>query len=119
TPFANPRPGGPGPEAPSGQSIDASITLPDISSGQTAVRVSEISASSNLVGFQGDFTYDERVVTFPDPEHPVQAAGLTDSWNVSGHVLPGPGPIRTVRVSAYSNTFAPLSGSGIIFELKM
>ena len=53
---------------------------------------------------------------------PVQNAGLTaGNWNVSGHVLPGPGPgpIRTLRISAYSNDFTPLSGSGPLFNLNM
>jgi hypothetical protein len=50
----------------------------------------------------------------------VQAAGLTGgNWNVSGNVLPGAGPIRTLRISAYSNDFTPLSGSGTLFELRM
>ena len=75
-------------------------------------------AKNKLVGFQGDFAFDERVVTFNDP--PVQKAGLTaDNWNVSGNVLPGGGPIRTLRVSAFSNDFKPLSGSGALFELNM
>lgn len=119
TPFANPRPGGPGGDAPeTRQTIDASITLPDVSLNRTAVLISPINASSNLVGFQADFTYDERVVSFPDPDQPVHPAGLTATWNVSGHVLPGQGPIKTVRVSAYSNDFTPLVGSGILFELN-
>ena len=83
-----------------------------------AVRSSDIDAKSNLVGFQGDFTFDERMVTFQN--EPVQKAGLTGgNWNVSGNVLPGPGPIRTLRVSAYSNDFKPLSGSGTLFNLNM
>ena len=77
-----------------------------------------IEAEDNLVGFQGDFTFDERMVTFLDP--PVQEAGLTArGWNVSGNVLPGPGPIRTLRVSAFSLDFTPLSGAGVLFELRM
>ena len=83
-----------------------------------AVKASEIDAKNNLVGFQGDLTFDERVVTFQS--QPVQPAGLTASnWNVLGHVLPGPGPIRTLRISAYSNDFTPLNGSGTLFELRM
>ena len=31
----------------------------------------------------------------------------------------GPGPIRTLRVSAFSTDFIPLSGSGTLFELKI
>ena len=50
----------------------------------------------------------------------MQKAGLTGrNWNVSGNVLPGAGPIRTLRISAYSNDFTPLSGSGTLFELRM
>jgi hypothetical protein len=83
-----------------------------------AVTTSTIDAKSNLIGFQGDFTFDERVVTFQSP--PVQKAGLTNgNWNVSGNVLPGTGPMRTLRISAFSNDFAPLNGSGTLFELKM
>ena len=51
---------------------------------------------------------------------PVQNAGLTASnWKVSGNVLLGPGPIRTLRISAFSLDFTPLSGSGTLFELRM
>jgi hypothetical protein len=87
-----------------------------------AVKSSEIDATNKLIGFQGDFTFDERMVTFQEP--PVQNAGLTaGNWNVSGNVLPGPGPeagpIKTLRISAYSNDLAPLSGSGTLFELRM
>src|SRR5206468_12497172 len=83
-----------------------------------AVRTSTIDAKNELVGFQGDFTFDERVVTFQSS--PVQKAGITEgNWNVSGNVLSGTGPIRTLRLSAYSNDFTPLSGSGTLFESKM
>jgi len=83
-----------------------------------AVTTSAIDAKDNLVGFQGDFTFDERVVTFQDQT--VQKAGLTGgNWNVSGNVLPGEGPIRTLRISAYSYDFTPLSGEGTLFELRM
>ena len=41
------------------------------------------------------------------------------NWNVSGNVLSESGPIRTLRISAYSNDFTPLSGSGTLFELRM
>ena len=83
-----------------------------------AVTTSAIDGKNKLVGFQGDFTFDERVVTFQSP--PVQKAGITGgNWNVSGNVLPGTGPIRTLRISAFSNDFAPLNGSGTLFELRM
>ena len=125
TPFANPRPGGPDPEAV-GTSLSAvaSVSLPEMAADQSKsnftaeVKTSAIDPNSNLVGFQGDFTFDERVVTFES--QPVQPAGLTaGNWNVSGNVLPGAGPIRTLRVSAYSNDFKPLSGAGTLFELRM
>jgi hypothetical protein len=58
------------------------------------------------------------VVTFQS--EPVQKAGITGgNWNVSGNVLDGPGPIRTLRISAFSNDFTPLSGSGTLLELRM
>ena len=126
SPFANPRPGGPDPDAPDavGVSTVASVALPDITVDPSkrnftaAVKTSEIDANSNLVGFQGDITFDERVITFES--EPVQNAGLTaGNWNVSGNVLDGAGPIRTLRISAYSNDFTALSGSGTLFELKM
>ena len=105
-------------------SMEAAIALPEVTVDQSrsnfiaAVRTSDIDAKNRLVGFQGDFTFDERVVTFQS--EPVSNAGLTGgNWNVSGNVLPGAGPIRTLRISAYSNDFAPLSGSGTLFNLNM
>jgi hypothetical protein len=102
----------------------AALALPEIAvapSGSNfiaAVRTSAIDAKNKLVGFQGDFTFDKRVVTFQG--EPVQKAGITGgNWNVSGNVLPGAGPMRTLRISAYSNDFTPLSGSGTLFELRM
>ena len=63
-------------------------------------------------------TFDERAVTFQS--EPVQKAGIiAGNWNVSGNVLAGKGPMRTLRVSAYSNDFTPLSGSGTLFNLNM
>src|SRR5438105_15124897 len=50
------------------------------------VASSNIDASRNYVGFQGDFTFDQTVVSFSSP--PLQKAGLTGGyWNVSGSVL--------------------------------
>jgi len=102
----------------------ATLSLPKIAVDQSmtdfvaAVTTSAIDGKNKLVGFQGDFTFDERVVTFQSP--PVQKAGITSgNWNVSGNVLPGKGPIRTLRVSAFSNDFVPLSGSGTLYELRM
>jgi hypothetical protein len=83
-----------------------------------AVITTGIEPKAKVVGFQGDFTFNERVVTFES--EPVQKSGLTaGNWNVAGNILPGVGPIRTLRVSAYSNDFTPLAGSGKLFELKM
>jgi hypothetical protein len=118
------RPGGPGPDAADESSVStvATVALPKVAAGQgdfaAAVRTSSIDANNKLVGFQGDFTFDERVVTFES--EPVQKAELTGgNWNVSGNVLSGKGPIRTLRISAYSNDFTPLSGEGTLFELRM
>ena len=102
----------------------AAVTLPKVAVDQSkgnfiaAVKASAIDARNRLVGFQGDFTFDERVVAFQS--EPVRKAGITrGNWNVSGNVLPGVGPVRTLRISAYSNDFKPLSGSGTLFELRM
>ena len=100
------------------------LTLPNVSMDQSnvnfiaAVTTSAVDGRNKLVGFQGDLSFDERTVTFQS--EPVQSAGLTKrNWNVSGNVLPGIGPIRALRISAYSNDFTPLSGSGTLFELRM
>ena len=83
-----------------------------------AVTASTIDSTDDLVGFQGDFTFDSTVVTFQNPA--MTAAGLTASnWNVAGILLAGSGPIRTLRISAFSNDFTPLSGSGTLFNLNM
>src|SRR5207247_8114534 len=106
----------------------ASVTLPNAavdpakSDFVAAVTTSGIDPNQKLIGFQGDFTFDERMVTFQEP--PVQSAGLTaGNWNVSGNVLPGPGPadgpLKTLRISAFSLDLTPLSGSGTLFELNM
>jgi hypothetical protein len=126
TPFAFPRADEPPPVEDAVVDNDTSVTLPSIApnppktSFTAPVKTSRIDAKSNIVGFQGDFTFDERVVMFSDPERPVQNAGLTaGNWNVSGHVVPGNGPIRTLRVSAYSTDFKPLEGTGTLFELRI
>jgi len=100
------------------------VALPNITINNSvtdfsaAVTTSIIDAKNNLVGFQGDVTFDSTVLTFQDP--PVQPAGLTSTaWNVSGNILPGSGPIRTLRISAFSLDFAPLSGMGALFELRV
>jgi hypothetical protein len=121
-----------GPEGPSQPAVSdntilspvTTVALPQIAPDHPGtdftapVTTSTIDPRKNLVGFQGDFTFDERMVTFQS--EPVRKAGLTaGNWNVSGNVLDGIGPIRTLRVSAYSNDFVPLSGSGALFELRM
>jgi len=113
-----------GPSAGEVPASVAAVALPEVAVDQSrsnfiaAVRTSAIDAKHKLVGFQGDFTFDEGVVTFQS--EPVQPAGLTGgNWNVSGNVLPGAGPIRTLRISAFSNDFTPLSGSGTLFELRL
>ena len=91
------------------------VVDPSKSNFIAAVTGSAIDPKNKLVGFQGDFTFDERVVTFQS--EPVRKAGLTGgNWNVSGNVLDGKGPIRTLRISAFSNDFTPLSGSGTLFD---
>ena len=106
----------------------ATVTLPNAAVDprradfSAEVTTSAIDPNQKLIGFQGDFIFDERMVTFQEP--PVQNAGLTASnWNVSGHVLPGPGPaagpIKTLRISAFSLDLTPLSGEGTLFELRM
>jgi hypothetical protein len=78
-----------------------------------------VSSSLGFIGFHGDFTFDSRVVSFSHP--PVQPAGLTaSSWTVAGDIQPGPGPIKTLRVTAFSNDgVTALSGSGSLFQLRM
>jgi len=100
----------------------ATLSLPNVAvdafvtNFMLPVTTTAIDANNKLVGFQGDFTFDERVVNFQS--EPVQKAGLTGgNWNVSGNVLPGTGPMRTLRISAFSNDFTPLSGLGTLFEL--
>ena len=82
------------------------------------VVTSTIDPADNLIGFQGDFTFNSSVLTFQST--PVSGAGLTaNNWNVSGNILPGGGTIKTLRISAFSQNFAPLSGSGTLFHLNM
>ena len=106
------------------QSTVAFVALPALRLDQSktnftgAITASNIDAKNKLVGFQGDFTFDSRSVMFEI--EPVQKAGMTGgNWNVSGNVLSGEGPIRTLRISAFSNDLTPLSGSGTLFELKV
>jgi len=88
----------------------------NVSNFTLAVTTSNIDPADNLVGFQGDFTFDSSVVTFQAT--PASPAGLTASnWNVSANIL-GAGTIKTLRISAFSNTSTPLSGSGTLFNLN-
>jgi hypothetical protein len=116
------RPEGPAQDAAEVPATVAALSLPNVAVDACVtnfilqVTTTAISAKNKLVGFQGDFTFDERVVAFQS--EPVSNAGLTaGNWNVSGNVLAGTGPIRTLRISAYSNDFTPLSGSGTLFYL--
>jgi len=118
------REGGEGTEPPAPSGAVAAVVLPEVSVDLSAsnftveVTATNINPADRLVGFQGDVTFDERVITFED--EPIQGAGLTaDNWTLSANILPGEGPIRTLRISAYSNDLVPLSGSGTLFELKM
>jgi Carboxypeptidase regulatory-like domain len=76
----------------------------------------------NYIGFQGDFTFDSSVVTFDTAASgPTQPAGVTaTNWNVSAAILnSGPGAIKTLRISAFSQDQTPLNGSGTLFNLRM
>jgi hypothetical protein len=118
--FAERVDGPPPTEANDGTSADevpasvATVALPNAALDASVidfllqVTTTTIDAGDSLVGFQGDFTFDERVATFQN--EPVRKARLTGgNWNVLGNVLPGTGPIRTRRISAYSNDFSPRS----------
>jgi hypothetical protein len=124
------RPEGPSQDAAGEGEVPATVAAVSLPNGAVDAAVTNfiaqvtttaIDATNKLIGFQGDFTFDERVVTFQG--EPVQKAGLTaGNWNVSGNVLPaepGAGPIRTLRISGYSLDFTPLSGSGTLFDLRM
>jgi hypothetical protein len=97
--------------------LDNSVPIATVFS--EPVVTTNIDASLEYIGFEGDFTFDETVVTFSDPF--VEQAGLTASgWTVAGNILPGPGPIRTLRVSAFvNNGTTALSGSGVLYNLRM
>ena len=80
------------------------------------VKTSDINPNDNLIGFQGSFTFDETVFTFQDPPVSFERAG---NWSITGNVLPGPGPIRTLQVTAFSEDSTPLEGAGPLFRLRM
>ena len=92
-------------------STNAVILLP--------VTTTSIDPSLNYIGFQGDFSFDETVITFSDPF--VEAAGLTgNNWNITGNILPGPPGIRTLHLSGFATDGnARLNGSGTLFNLRM
>jgi hypothetical protein len=131
TPFASRPENGAAPDAaddssnaPETISKVAQVALPNLAAAPTSagftagVTASLIDAKDNLVGFQGDFIFDSRVITFESD--PVQKAGLTaGNWTVTGRVLDSSSPIKTVRISAFSNDLEPLSGSGTLFELRL
>jgi hypothetical protein len=101
----------------------AKVSLPEKSVDKSAtnfvapVITTAIDGKNNLVGFQGDFTFDSSIVTFQNP--PISGSGLTGTnWNVTGNVI-GAGTIKTLRISAFSNDFTPLSGSGTLFQLNL
>ncbi len=105
--------------------VVASINLP-VATVTTAVTnftqpvtTSAIAVGNNFVGFQGEFTFDSSVVSFQ--ANGTSNAGLTASnWNVSSNILStGPGTIKALRISAFSNDFTPLSGSGTLFNLNL
>jgi len=86
------------PQPPAGEPITVSLPIATL---DTSVPINmiiaepvftlNIDSSLNYIAFQGDFTFDETVITFSNP--PVQEGELTsDNWNVAGNVLPGPGP---------------------------
>jgi hypothetical protein len=84
------------------------------------VATSTINLEDNLIGFQGDFTFDSNVITFQNPA--VSKAGLTGgsgNWTVTGSILPGTGPLRTLRVTGSSGDSIPLLGAGTLFNLNM
>jgi len=98
------------------------VSLPVANVGTSVTNVTQpvtttnIDVADNLVGFQGDFTFDSSVVTFQVA--PASPAGLTaTNWNVSANIL-GAGTIKTLRISAFSTTSTPLSGSGTLFNLN-
>src|ERR1051325_3654744 len=87
---------------PSGTPITVSLpidtldtSIPNTTVVPKPVNTTNIDSSLHYVGFQADFNFDETILTFGTP--PVMNAGLTGgNWNVSGNVIPGGGPIRTL-----------------------
>src|SRR4029078_9095326 len=126
--FRNRPAGGVSPDAAAGNDAGVqtvgTVALPTVRADQSRaeftapVTTTAVDAQTNIVGFQGDIQFDERELSFAS--EPIRKAGLTSgNWNVAGNVLPGAGPIRTLRVSGFSHDFAPLSGQGRLFELNV
>jgi hypothetical protein len=104
-------------KAPSQARVSLPSTVIDASTGNftVAVSVSKIAASEKLISFQGEFTFDSRVVGFQS--RAVSPAGLTaGGGSLLANVL-GDGPIKTLRVSYVGS--ANLEGSGVLFNLNM
>ena len=104
----------------------AAVALPEVAGDQSksnfiaAVTTSAIDAKNKLVGFQGDFTFDERVVTFQSP--PVQKAGIPPAaiGTCRGTFCLGAGPDQeAAHIGLLERFYAALSGSGTLFELRM
>ena len=101
----------------------AAIALPKVALDQSkgdfiaAVTTSAIDAKNKLVGFQGDFTFDERVITFQN--QPVQKARITGgNWNVSGECSAWSGTNSDAADLGLSND-SRRSRVGTLFELRM
>ena len=71
----------------------AALSLPEVAMAQSKsnviaeVKTTEIDASNKLIGFQGDLTFDERVVSFQDFT-PLSGSGTLFSLNMT-RVSPG------------------------------
>lgn len=104
--------------------LDASVPVTPVPKPVVTTEIPNTSGSRpNYIGFQGDFTYDSAVINFATSgpfAPPIRQAGLTGgNWNVNGNVLnTGPGTIKTLRISAFSNDFTPLTGAGTLFEIR-
>ena len=95
-----------------------STTVPLATLILVPVETTNMNPNHNLVGFQGDFTFDSSRITF-DSTTPVLPAGLTaNSWNVSGNII-GTATVKVLRISAFSTNFTPLNGCGVLFNLNM
>ena len=110
----------PGPEGVSAPVFTMSTNDGFIVNNQP-VTTTFVSPSLNYVAFQGDLLFDSAVAIPTPPASLVAPAGLTASgWTVDGNILnTGPGTLKTLRVSAYSNDgVTPLSGSGTLFLIR-